>query len=253
MTKRKMLRIGAAALAAVLLFAGLTMLTKDRLQERIENKKLEQYAPNEAVRKELDNAVNDNSSDLSVPENVKKEIVQNQSQFQSDYDEGIGWLYIPGTSINYPIMYSGDNDYYLHRAADGSYLYAGSLFLDYRCSSDFSDFYSIVYGHNMRDGTKFAELVNYKNDKYFHDHRYGWLTAGQNVYPIEFFAVSEVRCDSEIYTASDTQTWLSKLQGEALLFEETQISDSDNMILLSTCSGDNSAWRTVVAGKILKN
>ncbi len=253
MTKRKKLRIVAAALAAVLLFAGLTMLTKDKVQEKIEVKKLEQYAPNEVVRKELDNAVNDNSSGLSVPQNIEQKIVQNQLQFQSDYDEGIGWLYIPDTNINYPIMYSGDNDYYLHRAADGSYLYAGSLFLDYRCSSDFSDFYSIVYGHNMRDVIKFAEIVNYKNDEYFHNHRYGWLTAGQNVYPIEFFAVAEVRYDSEIYTASDVQTMLSKLQGEAILFEETEISDSDNMIMLSTCSGDNSLWRTVVAGKILKN
>lgn len=59
--------------------------------------------------------------------------------------------------------------------------------------------------------------------------------------------------DSEIYTVSDVQTRLSKLQGEALLFEETGISDSDNIILLSTCSGDNSDLRTVVAGKILKN
>ncbi len=253
MTKRKKLRIVAAALAAVLLFAGLTMLTKDKVQEKIEDKKLEQYAPNEVVRKELDNAVNDGSLNLRVPESIKKEIVQNQLQFQSDHSEGIGWLYIPDTGINYPVMYSGDNDYYLHRAADGSYLYAGSLFLDYRCSSDFSDFYSIVYGHNMRDGIKFAELVNYKNDEYFHNHRYGWLTAGQNVYPIEFFAVAEVRYDSEIYTASDVQTMLSKLQGEAILFEETGISDSDNMIMLSTCSGDNSFWRTVVVGKILKN
>lgn len=253
MTKRKILRIGAAALAAVLLFSGLSMLTKDKVQEKIEDKKLERYAPNEDLRKELDNVVNDGSLNLGVPESIKKEIVQNQLQFQSDHSEGIGWLYIPDTGINYPVMYSGDNDYYLHRAADGSYLYAGSLFLDYRCSSDFSDFCSIVYGHNMRDGTKFAELVNYKNEEYFHDHRYGWLTAGKNVYPVEFFAVAEIMHDSEIYTVSDVQTRLSKLQGEAILFEETGISDSDNIILLSTCSGDNSDLRTVVAGKIQKN
>lgn len=89
MTKSKMLRIGAAALAAVLLLAGLTMLTKDRFQEMIEDKKMERYAPNEAVRNELDNAVHDDSSGLKVSENAKKEIVQNQSRFQRDYDEGI--------------------------------------------------------------------------------------------------------------------------------------------------------------------
>lgn len=245
MKNKRILKIAAAVSAAALLAGGVYFLFHNGIAQKISYEKLEPFMPDITVL------------DVAPTEQIKtKDKVELKEQIQElnqSYNDSIGWIYIPDTAINYPIMQSSDNEYYLRRAADGSYLYAGSLFLDYRCSSDFSDFYSIVYGHNMHDGTKFAELVNYKNDEYFHNHRYGWLTAGQNVYPIEFFAVAEVRYDSEIYTASYVQTMLSKLQGEAILFEETEIYDSDNMIMLSTCSGDNSSWRTVVAGKILKN
>ena len=95
------------------------------------------------ARETLDEAVNNSSDKPSadrVPEYTKKELTAQVRQLSNEHSDSVAWLYIPDTNIDYPIMQSGDNDYYAHRATDGSYLYAGSLFMDYRCSSDFSDF-----------------------------------------------------------------------------------------------------------------
>ena len=89
--------------------------------------------------------------------------------FPTEHSDSVAWLYIPGTNIDYPVMQSGDNDYYTRRAADGSYLYAGSLFMDYRCSSDFSDFNSVIYGHNMGNGTMFARYSELRKRGIFHE------------------------------------------------------------------------------------
>ena len=86
------------------------------------------------------------------------------------YPDAVGWLYCEGTPIDYPVMQAADNDYYLHRLPDGSWNTGGSLFLDWRCAEDLSDGLSVVYGHNMRDGSMFACLANYMEQDWCDAH-----------------------------------------------------------------------------------
>jgi hypothetical protein len=85
-----------------------------------------------------------------------------------------GWISIAGTDINYPIVQGKDNDEYLHRTYKRENLFVGSIFMDYQNSADFSDCNSIIYGHNMKDGSMFGKLSRftsvasiYKNSRYF--------------------------------------------------------------------------------------
>jgi sortase B len=166
----------------------------------------------------------------------------------------VAWLYIPGTNIDYPVMQSEDNEYYAHRAADGSYLYAGSLFMDYRCSSDFSDFNSVIYGHNMGNGTMFADIPNYENEEYFMEHSYGWLTTDDNVRLIDFFAVARTTDTSGLYLADPTfEEWDLQLRNCASIYKEIGISEEDNLITLSTCTSAEGNSRTILVGKIIEN
>lgn len=71
----------------------------------------------------------------------------------AQYPNAVGWLYCEGTPINYPVMQSDDNDYYLRRLPDGTYNTAGSLFADYRCGKLGESNNYIIYGHNMKNGT----------------------------------------------------------------------------------------------------
>ncbi len=89
---------------------------------------------------------------------------------QSLYPETVAWISCPDTPIDYPIMQSKDNDYYLRRLPDGTWNNSGSLFLDYRDPSDFSGTISSVYGHNMRDGSMFACLENYTSQEWYDQH-----------------------------------------------------------------------------------
>lgn len=141
MTKKtKAIRTIAAVTAAALLGGGIYLLVKNDVAQKINWQDILIYAPTPIARETLDEAVNNSSDKPSadrVPEDTKKELTAQVRQLSNEHSDSVAWLYIPGTNIDYPVMQSEDNEYYAHRAADGSYLYAGSLFMDYRCSSDF--------------------------------------------------------------------------------------------------------------------
>ncbi len=188
--KTKAIRIGLAVTAAALLFGGICLLFKDDFQQKIEWDKMKDYAPTPIVCEALDDAVQ-LDEDSEITQKIANEMTSQVQNFSENYDNSVGWIYVPDTHINYPIMQSDDNDFYLHRAADGSYLYAGSIFLDYRCNADFSGVSSILYGHNMSNCSMFADVINFTDKAYFDSHRYGWLTTENDVYCVQFFAVDQ--------------------------------------------------------------
>lgn len=88
----------------------------------------------------------------------------------AQYPDAVAWLRCDGTDLDYPVMQADDNDYYLRRLPDGTWNMSGSLFLDYRCAADFSDVVSVIYGHNMNDGSMFACLENYTDQSWYDAH-----------------------------------------------------------------------------------
>lgn len=97
-------------------------------------------------------------------------------QYQALYQENpdlIGWLRIDGTDIDLPVVQTpGDNEYYLRRGFDRFYAVGGTLFLDERCSvsADAPTANWLIYGHNMRDGSMFGELVRYRDEAFYKKH-----------------------------------------------------------------------------------
>lgn len=258
MTKKtKAIRTIAAVTAAALLGGGIYLQVKNDAAQKINWQDILIYAPTPIARETLDEAVNNSSDKPSadrVPEDTKKELTAQVRQFSNEHSDSVAWLYIPDTNINYPVMQSGDNDYYAHRATDGSYLYAGSLFMDYRCSSDFSDFNSVIYAHNMGNGTMFADIPNYENEEYFMEHSYGWLTTEDEVRLIDFFAVARTTDTSGLYLADPIfEEWDSQLRNCASIYKEIGISEEDNLITLSTCTSVEGNSRTILVGKIIEN
>lgn len=83
----------------------------------------------------------------------------------------VGWLKIEGTEIDYPIVQTGNNDTYLNTDFEGKKSLAGSIYLDYECEPDFSGRHNIIYGHNMRNGSMFKDIVRYKEEAYFKEHQ----------------------------------------------------------------------------------
>lgn len=150
-------------------------------------------------------------------------------------------------------MQGGDNDFYLHHAYDGSRLSSGSVFLDFRCESRFMKNLNVLYGHHMNNGSMFAGVCNFKDYGYFQAHKYGWLITADDVYRIDFFSAAVTDCDDEIYSGfENTADRLSHIYDISAIYEPTEISEQDRLVLLSTCSYECENARTVLTGKLVR-
>lgn len=153
-----------------------------------------------------------------------------------------GWIYFEDGSISYPVMYSGDDETYLHTAYDGTYAYAGALFIEGKNNGDFSDSHTIIYGHNMRNLSMFGKLKNYYQDSsYYEDHQYFQIFTENMVYRYHIFAYEEVEDSSFVYTVpyGDTEEFAEFINNLRLISSISfgdEITSADHIITLSTCT-----------------
>ena len=165
--------------------------------------------------------------------------------------DGFGWLSIAGTSINYPVMHTPDEPQkYLHRNFYGEYSQSGVPFFDSRCSSDSTNL--IVYGHNMNNGTMFADLCNYTDYSYFTQHPTVVLETKSGVSAYTVFAVMKEKSDDDWYrfiTADTKRDYENKIKyAKSHSLYDTGITPEYNkqLLTLSTCYGGNSDNRILV-------
>lgn len=102
--------------------------------------------------------------------NVNGEVRDELKALQKLNKDMAGWLTIADTEIDYPILQSTDNDYYLHHNYKNEKARAGSIFKDYRNTNEFLDKNTIIYGHNMKDGSMFADLRKYLDKDFLAAH-----------------------------------------------------------------------------------
>ena len=250
--RNKIIKISAAVVSAALLFGGLFLLFHDDIQAKIQEEKLEPFMPDFTLL-ELSEDSNSEENSTEIPFEAEEKLKEQTQELCTNIDNSIGWINVPETKINYPVMYSGDNNFYLHRAVDGSYLRVGSIFLDYRCNSDFTSRINILYGHNMSDGSMFADVMKFIDSSYFDSHNYGWLSTPNAVYKIDFFSVSQPENYDDFYDVnSDINLWLESLRENSFIWRNIGISEEDRFISLSTCTGSEGSSRTVLTGKLCK-
>ena len=254
MKKTKIMRTAAAITAAVLISGGVYLMFRNDLAQKLSYRRLKPFMPDITVLDECmpDPKISDVPDvPVHLPEDKKQELTKQVQEVCGSFNDSIGWLYIPNTSINYPVMYSGDNDYYLHRSYDGGYLYSGSVFLDGRCAREFSDGINILYGHNMRNGSMFADVISFTDESYFEARAVGWLTVSDSVYRIDFFSLSQPECYSGFYDVTkDISVWLDGLKENSFIWKNIGVSEKDKFISLSTCTGAEGTSRTVLTGKL---
>ncbi|MCC8072782.1 MAG: class B sortase [Clostridiales bacterium] len=136
-------------------------------------------------------------------DDLKPIIVFEDNDTDNSIENCVAWLEIPNTDIDYPVMQKeNDPEYYLHRNYKGEYSYSGTPFLDGKCGVETSR-NLIIYGHNMRDGTMFSDLMKYKDTDYCKEHSVVYLTVDNTVYEYELYAVCKVLNNDEWYTFND--------------------------------------------------
>lgn len=167
--------------------------------------------------------------------------------------ECIGWIYIPDTVINYPIMQASNNSKYLTILPDGTENKAGSIFMDARNSADLTDLNTVIYGHMMQDGTMFAALSRFKDRDFLNSHRTAYLLTPEQNYEFTFFAcmtVSAIGDTYEMYEDSDSlHAYLRDTLKREKMSDAIDPDEVDRVVVLSTCSG-NYGTRTVLLGTL---
>ena len=169
----------------------------------------------------------------------------------------VAWIQLNGTLLDYPVMIGNDNAFYLSHLPDGTYDRAGSVFLDYRNSIDFTDRNSLIYGHMSRVGEMFGALKEYRNQSFYNSHPYINLYTRHADYRIIVFAGYLV--DSGVETppmsfADDAafNNYLANLRRRNLFTSNVQVSSSDRLVCLCTCAYDFTNARLVIVGKLVE-
>lgn len=171
-------------------------------------------------------------------------------QLLARYPNAVGWLYCEGTPINYPVMQSDYNDYYLRRLPDGTYNTAGSLFADYRCGEIGETNNYIIYGHNMKNGTMFSSLTKYKSQSYYDEHPVLYLYSPEGNYKIELIAGFVSKPTGEVYNTALTYEQMLEFCSHSTFRSTITPCDVERYITLSTCSYEYENARYVVIGKL---
>ena len=169
----------------------------------------------------------------------------------------VGWIYSPDTTINYPVVQGEDNSYYLKHLADGTENRNGCPFVDVGNSSDFSDENSIIYGHHMQNGTMFAGVSWYSDQRYYDEHPVMYLLTPDTAYQIELFSGYTTAMDSSAYMQTfvskrEYTDWLIEVAGRSDFLANMEISAKDRVITLSTCAYSFENARYVVHGKLVE-
>lgn len=172
-----------------------------------------------------------------------------------DYPNAVGWIHLDDADIDYPIVQGSDNSYYLSHDATDAYSISGAVFLDYRNKSLANDLYALVYAHNMLDNSMFSLLTQYQ-DQSFYESGKGtfWVATPEATLYYQVFAVNVVDKTDDIFTVGFTGTddfsaFVGSIKGRSLYDTGVEVSGTDQVITLSTCSDYN---RLVISAKLVE-
>ena len=177
-------------------------------------------------------------------------------KLRSVNEDVVGWIYVDALDdISYPVVQGKDNDTYLHRTYEKNYNFAGTIFVDYENSRDFSDCNTLVYGHNMKNGSMFGHLKKFVQDKEtYQKSKYFWILTPEKNYRYEIVSAYTTGVNSDTYTlfkgpGDEFQEYLKKIKDYSeIATEEKDLTIKDKIVTLSTCTG-NESTRFVVQGK----
>ena len=187
---------------------------------------------------------------------LKPPIEVDFDKLKSVNEDVVGWIYVDALpDISYPIVKGKDNQTYLHQTYEKNYNFAGTIFVDYENSGDFSDCNTLVYGHNMKNGSMFGHLKKFReDDRLYKQDKYFWILTPERNYRYEIISAYTTGVNSDTYTlfkgpGEEFEKYLETIKGYSeIQTDDTDLTIKDKIVTLSTCTG-NESTRFVVQGK----
>ena len=227
-----------------------------KVAEKAYDKLSHQYVSKADDKAEKSDA--EKEAELTEPENKVETspVTVDFNALKNECEDIIAWIYAPDTVIDYPIVKAEDNFFYLRRMIDGNYNPSGTIFIDCLNEPDFASQNTLVYGHNMHDGSMFASLRNYDKQEYYDAHPIMYLNTPEQNYRIEIFAAYITDADSDTYNMNFSsqgvyQDYLNKMVSQSAFKANISPEVSDHLVTLSTCTYEYDDARFVVQGRLV--
>ncbi len=263
--RKKMLSMGIFCLSVVVFSVSIFLLW-NWFQDNQKIDKLAKETSETVEKKEKED--NQNTELINPPEAslkddywdyIKMNLLEvDFNELLSKNSDTVGWIEVKGTNINYPIVQTTNNEYYLNHAFDKTKNDAGWVFMDYRNDAKNFDQNTIIYAHSRYNQTMFGSLKNILSSSWYNNknnHIIRMSTPTENTM-WQVFSVYTIAAESYYITPSfsDTnsyQTFLSTLKGRSEVEFSANLNVNDKILTLSTCQ-DNFGHRVVMHAKLIK-
>lgn len=196
------------------------------------------------------NTYKDISKEYSGAKNLKEK--SNLDRLKEENENIVAWIDVPNTNIDYPVVKGEDNDFYLTHDIEDKKSIHGSIFMDYRNEVK-GDKNLVIYGHYMKDGSMFKDLIKYKEEKFFKDNKDIYIDIDGEKQRYEIFSVLLTKGDSgyiDIDFDSDQGflNYIEEINKNSLFTRDIDFNGHEEIVTLSTCSYEFHDARTVVFG-----
>lgn len=232
------------------LLAQQRMAMEEKLNSSIGQDK--QGGSNEPVTVEKSTALDKQNDSLEIISEVPVGWTKNKNSVWLDLNpDFLGWVNVPGTEIDYPYVRSQDNQEYLKQDFYRQPSKAGTLFMDYRNLSSSNDDHILIYGHNMKNGTMFHDLVKYHDKEFFGANQEINISDLYGSKQYRIFSVYEISADNYQFpvgfkTELEKDEYIKSLQDLSMHKIEEREMGEGQIVSLITCSYGENNGRTIV-------
>lgn len=186
-------------------------------------------------------------------ENVKISNNERKIDFKklkSQNQDIAGWIYIRGTTIDYPIVQGKDNEEYLHQDFNKKKSSSGTIFLDNNCKKDFTSDNNIIYGHHMKNGTMFAQLLKFREKSFLKKHNEIMIFTPDRTIHLKVISAYAQKAQNKIPVtfANDKQkkAYIKKIESMSEQTIKTSRINDSHIYTFVTCSYEGEDNRTYV-------
>ena len=199
----------------------------------------------------LDSSVDAGENNVSSPvESPDTPPRHDLAALAAENPDCVGWLTIPDTGIDYPVMHTPDTpEHYLRRDFYGNSASGGTPFLDGRNLAEAENQNLIVYGHNMMDGSMFKPLISYLEPSFQETHKEIYLELSEKQYRYELVTVLETNTQCSLYQYTDLNDPVTESNFRAAILKETDLDgvhQAPGYLTLSTCNNGGGNSRVLV-------
>ncbi len=217
---------------------GLASDVIDRIRSASEIKEIQKLSPFSQGQSGID--ISKNNENLEILKKINPDVV--------------AWIYAGETNINFPVVHSTDNNYYLVHSFNKTYTDAGAIFIDCNNSPDFTDQNTVIYGHARLDGTMFSALRGYRKQDFYNEHPFITIISDSKIFYYQVFSVNALDAYYDYRTpdyGDELEGFCKELKKNSYISSNASVGNSDKILTLSTCTDVIENGRLVVFAVLL--